>query len=286
MSLPFDATLKDMAGDSPRGLLATFDAPTTAPLRLLNVDRSTITPATDVVIGLGDPLHDIVHFDFQASAAATKHAEVLVYNTLLHRQYRVPVHSIVVLLRPEAAHSNLNGTVAYTSRTGRGKMEFSFEVIRLWQMQVEQLLAGNLGLLALAVLGRLPAEVALEDGLTSVIQRLIERLQNEAPPDQGRRLLTAAYVLTGLRVPNRRAARQLFKGVRAMRESITYQMILDEGRVEALQKMILLQGRQRFGPPDEATTATLAGIEDLERLEFLCGQMLVAKSWQELLAQP
>ncbi len=201
MSLQFDATLKDMASESPQGLLATFDAPTTAPLRLLNVDLSTVTTATDVVIGLGDPLQDIVHFDFQASAAATKHADVLVYNTLLHRQYRVPVHSIVVLLRPEAAHSNLNGTVAYTARTGRGKMEFTFEVIRLWQMQVEQLLAGDLGLLPLAMLGRLPAEVTLEDGLASVVQRLIERLQNEAPPDQARRLLTAAYVLTGAAPP-------------------------------------------------------------------------------------
>lgn len=197
----------------------------------------------------------------------------------------MPVHSIVVLLRPEAAHSNLNGTVAYTARPGRGKMDFGYEVVRLRDIPADQLLAGDLGLVPLAPLDKLPEGVALEDGLASVIQRLIERLQREAPPDQARRLLTAAYVLTGLRVPNKRAALQLFKGVRAMRESVTYQAILDEGRVEALQKTILRQGRELFGPPDEGTTAALTAIDDLDRLELLSVQLLGVKTWQELLAR-
>ena len=167
MPLPFDATLKDLACEHPRALLAAFDTPSAEPLRLLNVDLSTVTTAADVVIGLGDPLRDIVHFDFQASAAASKHVDVLVYNALLHRQYQVPVHTIVVLLRPEAAHSSLNGTVAYTARPGRGKMSFAYEVIRLWDIPVEQLLAGDLGMLPLAPLGKLPGEMALEDGVAS-----------------------------------------------------------------------------------------------------------------------
>jgi hypothetical protein len=289
MPLPFDATLKDLASEHPRALLAAFDAPSSDPVRLLNIDLSTVTTATDVVIGVGDPLRDIVHFDFQASASATKHADVLVYNALLHRQYRVPVHSIVVLLRPKAAHANLDGTVAYTARPGRGKMDFGYEVIRLWDIPAEQLLAGDLGLLPLAPLGKLPDDVAVTDGLASVIQRLIERLEREAPLDQARRLLTAAYVLTGLRIPDKAAARQLFQGVRAMRESVTYMAILDEGRdegrIDEAKKIILRLGRELFGPPDEATAATLAAIEDLERLEFLSDQLLKVKSWQELLAR-
>ncbi len=69
-----------------------------------------------------------------------------------------------------------------------------------------------------------------------------------------------------------------------MRESITYQMILDEGRVEALQEVILSQGRKRFGPPDDATTATLTAIEDVDRLKFLSNRLHDVESWQELLA--
>ncbi len=105
MSLPFDATLKDLAQVSPRGLLAAFDAPTTLPVSLLNVDWSTVTTATDLVFGLGEPLQEIIHLDFQSGASATKHVDILVYHALLHRQYLVPVHSIVFLLRPQAAHA-------------------------------------------------------------------------------------------------------------------------------------------------------------------------------------
>src|SRR5437773_1522362 len=119
MPLRFDATIKDMAQVSPRGMLITFDTVPTLPVLPLNVDLSTVTTAADVVFGLGNPLQEIIHLDFQASASATKHADILVYNALLHRQYLVPVPSIVVLLRPQAAHANLNGTVAYAPRPGR-----------------------------------------------------------------------------------------------------------------------------------------------------------------------
>ena len=70
-----------------------------------------------------------------------------------------------------------------------------------------------------------------------------------------------------------------------MRESVTYQAILDEGRVEAIQKTILRLGRKLLGPPGEATTAALMAMEDLERLEFLSEALLEVKSWPELLAR-
>ena len=75
MAMTFDAVLKDMGRESPEGFLAVFDQPPTGPVRLLNVDLSTVTAAADLIIGLGDPLQEIIHLDFQASAAAWKHAE-------------------------------------------------------------------------------------------------------------------------------------------------------------------------------------------------------------------
>src|SRR5215510_12410517 len=56
MAMTFDATLKDMGRDSPRGFLATFDRPPAGPVRLLNVDLSTVTALADLVLGLGEPL--------------------------------------------------------------------------------------------------------------------------------------------------------------------------------------------------------------------------------------
>ena len=285
MPLPFDATLKDLAQVSPRGLLAAFDTVPTLPVSLLNIDLSTVTTAADLVFGLGEPLQEIVHLDFQSSASATKHADILVYNALLHRQFRVPVHSIVVLLRPQAAHANLSGSIVYAPRPERGKMKFDYEVIRLWERPAEELLRGDVGALPLAPLGKLPAEIAMEAGLAGIIQQVIERLEREAAPEQVRRLVTASFVLTGLRVP-RQTARQLFQGVRAMRDSDTYMAIIDEGRLEEAKKFILWTGQKSLGPADETVKTFLAGADDLDRIELLFKRISDVKSWQELLATP
>jgi hypothetical protein len=283
MPLPFDATLKDLAQANPRGLLAAFDAPTTQPVSLLTIDLSTVTTSADLVFGLGEPLQEIVHLDFQSSASATKHADIVVYNALLHRQYRVSVHSIVVLLRPQAAHANLHGNVIYAPRPERGKMEFHYEVVRLWERPASELLAGDVGALPLAVLGKLPAGVDLETGLAGVITQVIARLEREAAPEKSRRLLTASFVLTGMRVA-RQIAQNLFRGVRTMQDSDTYLFIQDEGAIKELKKMILRLGPKLLGTPDESIKTTLAGMDDLELLERVLERMADVESWQELLA--
>src|SRR5205814_8869475 len=97
MAMTFDATLKDMGRQSPQGFLTAFDRPPTVPVKPLNVDLSTVTMAADLVLGLGEPLQEIVQIDFQSSAAAWKHADLMVYNALLFGHYHVPVHTIVLL---------------------------------------------------------------------------------------------------------------------------------------------------------------------------------------------
>ena len=161
-------------------------------MRLLNVDLSTVTTAADVVFGIGDPVTEILHLDAQAGASATKHLDVLAYNVLLHRTYHVPVHSSVLLLRQQAEHANLTGSVQYAARPGRGKMDFGFEVIRLWEIPADQLLRSSLATAPLAVLGKLPESLRLEDALASVIRQLAQRLEQEAAGEQADRLLTAA----------------------------------------------------------------------------------------------
>jgi hypothetical protein len=161
MAKTFDVTLKHLVRDHAADYLSVFDAPPTLPVSLLNVDLSTVTTAADLVMGLGDPLQEIMHWDFQSSANATKHLDVLVYNALLHRHYQVPVQSILILLRPQAAHFNTDGTVRYQARPERGKMDFGSEVVRLWEVPAADLLAGSLGSLPLAPLGKLREEVSL-----------------------------------------------------------------------------------------------------------------------------
>ena len=200
MAMTFDATLKDMGRDSPQGFLAAFDEPPSVSVKLLNVDLSTVTTAADLILGLGEPLEEIIHLEFQSSAAAWKHADVLMYNTILFAHKHVPVHSIVILLRPVAAHANLTGVIRYAARPGRGSINFTYEVVRLWERPAEELLAADLGVVPLAMLGRLPENVSLEDGLSVLARRVVERITTEAPPERAKKLLTDALLLTGLRV--------------------------------------------------------------------------------------
>jgi len=287
MPLPFDATLKDLGGDYPADFLTTFDRPQPGPITLLNVDLSTVTTAADLVIGVGEPLGEIIHLDFQSSAAAWKHADVLVYNALLYADYHVPVYSFVILLRPQAAHSNLSGAVRYSSPLRPGSMNFTYEVVPLWERPAEAFLTGPLGTTPLAMLGALREGLPAQDGLTAVAQRLIVRLEQEAPADQARKLLTAAFVLTGLRV-KRDVARQVFRGVQAMKDSDTYLAIVEEGEESKAKNVILRQGQKRFGPADESITAQLNSLTDLDRLDRLIDRLFdaTAASWQELLDTP
>lgn len=64
MSKPFDATLKDLGRAGAPDFLTTFDRAPAGTLRLRNVDLSTVTTASDFLIGVGDPLAEVVRFEF------------------------------------------------------------------------------------------------------------------------------------------------------------------------------------------------------------------------------
>lgn len=73
-----------------------------------------------------------------------------------------------------------------------------------------------------------------------------------------------------------------------MKESTTYQAIIQEGRVEGRAEgalaVVLYLGRVRFGPPTPESVAAIQSIETLERAEALVGQVYEVASWDELIA--
>ncbi|HZY90436.1 MAG TPA: hypothetical protein VFE78_36780 [Gemmataceae bacterium] len=294
MSLPFDATLKDLVQAHTADWLAILDQPPSGPVEVLTPDLSTLTAFTDIVLRTGDTL---LHLDFQSGPDPTLPRRVLLYNVLLHDNYGVPVHSVVVLLRPRADRGDLTGALGYAARPGRGRLEFAFEVVRLWHLPAERLLASGLGTLPLAVLGQMPGGRTLDEALPQVIAQLVKRIEAEAPAEQAPVLLTASLVLSGLRVSRERAV-ELFQGVQKMRDSTTYQMILDEGRAEGLtmgeakgraeeaRKLLLRLGRKHLGEPGATVEAAVQALTNLERLELLAERLTEVKSWQDLLQTP
>ncbi|HEX7375888.1 MAG TPA: hypothetical protein VF278_02190 [Pirellulales bacterium] len=282
MAMTFDATLKEMARECPEGFLAAFDRRPATNVSVLDVDLSTVTATADTVYGLGNPFTEIVHIDCQSSAAAWKHADLMLYNAVLFARYHVPVHTVVVLLRPEAAHSNMNGSLDYAPRPEHGSMSFRYQVERLWLRPAEDLLAGDVGVAPLAVLGRLPRAASKEAALAAIAHRLVDRLVREAAPDRAKKLITEALLLTGLRV-KRDVARSIFQGVRIMQESDTYLMIVDEGMEKQAKKAILLFGEERLGPADESIKSELKNVSDLERLDRMIRRAANATSWREIM---
>lgn len=79
-----------------------------------------------------------------------------------------------------------------------------------------------------------------------------------------------------------------------MRESTTYQAILEEGRAEGLSKgrteearrLLLKLGRKQLGEPEAAIEAGVRSIEDVDRLELLIERIGEVSNWRDLLQTP
>jgi predicted transposase YdaD len=295
MSHRFDATLKDIVGPSVADLEPVLHLPTDLPARTLNIDLSTVSAATDVAFGFGEPLQQIVDVNFQSGPDARVDARLLLYNAAYHHHYPVPVRSILILLRPAADLAHLTGQLAY--QAGDSRVEFHYEVVRLWQQPLALFLTGGLALLPMAPLCQLPADVPLEQALRAVIHQIDQRLANEAPYARAVQLMTATFVLAGLRV-GRQTLADIFQGVKIMHESSAFTLYeekgrqegrqegLQEGRVEESHRLLLRLGSKCLGAPDAVTEAALRAVRDLDRLDRLADAVLNAQSWQEFLATP
>jgi predicted transposase YdaD len=285
MARRFDATLKDLIEAYPRDWLRPLGFEEAAPVEVISADLSTVTAEADRVLRVRAPRPWLLHLELQAGRDVSLPRRLLRYNVLLHDRHALPVRSAVVLLRRQADDHSLTGTYEYAAEGEDGGTRIRYRVVRIWQHPVESILEGGLGTLPLAPLADVP-RAAVPD----VIRRMDERLRAEAPAPVAAKLWTATYVLMGLRY-DRALAAQLLQGVRQMKESVTYQAILDEGRAEGrakgraeeLQRVLLLQGEKRFGPAGARVRETLAALHDIERLEALSLRLLDVESWDELL---
>jgi predicted transposase YdaD len=113
--------------------------------------------------------------------------------------------------------------------------------------------------------------------------------------------LDGAYILLGLLYDGVEIARW-FAEAQGMKESSTYQRILDEGRAEgraegrqeglregrqegqvlALRENVLLVYRERFGEVPGEVEAKVRGVEDVERLRGMLLSLLRVQRPEEL----
>ena len=132
MAFRFDATLKQIFAEHAADFVDVFGLPRIQPTSQLNVDLSTLSAATDVAIGFGEPIQEIVDVNFQTGPDPQLAARLHVYNAILHLRYAVPVRSILILLRSKADGTKVTGNLTYAS-AGQ-KVEFGYQVVRMWRL--------------------------------------------------------------------------------------------------------------------------------------------------------
>jgi predicted transposase YdaD len=287
---PFDTSTKELIEAQPADWLE-FVGLGRREVEVINADLATITAAADKVLRVRAPVPWVAHLELQADYDSELDERTLQYSVLLRRRHHLAVRSVIVLLRPEADGPRMTGELRFHDPDDDCYLEFRYRIVRVWQKQVEAVLAGGLGALPLA-----PLAAVAEEQLPGVIRRMEERITQEASAGQAGILWAATYLLLGLRLQEEAAAR-LLEGVNGMKESTTYQAILREGREEGLgagrdvgrleeaRAILLRLGTRRFGPPAEPVRAALEAITDTERLEALTVRVLDVESWDELLAE-
>jgi predicted transposase/invertase (TIGR01784 family) len=159
----------------------------------------------------------ILHLEFQTTTDESMALRMLDYWVRLRRKFPTKrIHQTVIYLRP--TNSPLVRQTSYSSET----TNHQFQIIRLWE-QSPQTLQQYQGLLPFVALSRTDDP---EEELRQVT-RQIEAIPNR---EIQANLVAATYVISGLALEREVLQRLLRREI--MKESVTYQEILEEGRVE------------------------------------------------------
>jgi predicted transposase YdaD len=278
--MQFDATLKTLLEAGPADWAKLLGVPASH-VELIDADTSTVSGAADKVLRLTGPPDSILHLEFQVGPDSEKPQKLNVYNSILEDRTGLPVRTVLILLRPEAYLRAYSGRYE-RSLPGAASpyRHFGYDVLKIWELPPKHFLAG-IGTLPLA-----PIAAVSESGLPEVLKEMEKRLRRRAPPSLRSQIWTSSFVLMGLRY-QREFTKTLFARVLGMKESTTYQAIIEEGAVEEARKLLLQLGTERFETtPNKKAMAALMEISDLRKLERLHARVLKVQSWEQLLGLP
>jgi predicted transposase YdaD len=282
----FDVSAKELVWDDPAAWLDRLGIGPPGPVEVIDSDITALTAAADKVIRVGGPEPYLVNFELQSSHQMDLAETLWFRQAALFHRHRLPVLTILVLLRREANSPSLTGHFEINMPDGWLTNRYNYRVLRLWGDSPEPYLTAGVNLVPLAPLANV-AEVELP----GLVERMATRI-NAEPRPRSVKLWTATYLLMGLCYSEELVSR-LLEGVHSMQESTTYQAILREGRNEGLnegriseaRRLLVRQGTKRLGEPDATTVAVLEAIQDIDRLEAIHDRALDPDihNWHELL---
>lgn len=298
---PYDVSVKELIWDGPAACVERFVGPPPGPVDLIDSDITALTAAADKVIRVGGPSPYLVILEPQASRDPDLVCNLWFRQAALHRRHRLPVLTVLILLRRQAEARDITGIFEVRMPDGRRTNVYNYQVVKLWEEDPDAYLTAPVNLVPLA-----PLTDVKENELPAVMRRMAARI-NAEPESHAELLWTATYLLMGLSY-SKEVVSQLLRGVVKMRESSTFQAILQEGREEGLitgrkegrteglkegrilgeQQLLIRMGTKRFGEPDRATLAAIKAIRSIRRLESLCDRILDGddRDWDGLIGKP
>jgi hypothetical protein len=277
----YDSTLNVMIDEYPTNwgyFLASRAGVPLGPITTIDTDLSSTLQA-DRLFQVDGPVRSVLHLELESTGRLGIPAELLRYNVAAWGATGLPVHSIVMLLRPKANASDLTGHYEIIGANHRTYLSFGYTVVRLWEESVDALLAAGPGIAPLALLTN-----EADADLSTAFQRFRNRLKLDGIADTVERtVLGLAYVLCGLRYSDEQIENLYRSLSMTLEDSTTYQLILQRGRVDEAQSLILRMGTKQFGEPSSATASSIRGIADRDRLERIAMRVLDADDWNDLL---
>jgi hypothetical protein len=278
---PFDIISKQIIDADPLAWVRLLGLPGET-AELVDTDIAVTAQADRLIRVRGAETEYLLHLEPQASYKQGKTTDACFYNVASTRKFELLVRTVFILLRPSADGEEMSGVLENESLT------FRFGVMRVWQMDPEIFLTGPLSLVPLAVVAN-----AQLSRMPSIIAASGRRFQSASVADQSA-LWLESRLLLGLNYAAD-VVRGLLAGVRNMKESSTYQEILEEGRTEGLQegrqegrllkgrRMLFSVGSRRFGDPSATVSAVLDEIESADIIEILVDRLFDVESWEQLL---
>src|SRR5690242_13721125 len=102
MSKPFDASLKDLIESYPADWLFFLGLGPATTVEVIDADVSTVSGAADKVLRVVADRPWLLHLELQASPKTALDEQLLWYNVLVGHRQKLPVRTVLVLLRPAA----------------------------------------------------------------------------------------------------------------------------------------------------------------------------------------
>ncbi|MGL6076287.1 MAG: hypothetical protein ACRC8S_19200 [Fimbriiglobus sp.] len=286
MAKPFDATLNCLIDERLMdwaNFLAARIGVTAQSVQALDTDLSATLQA-DRLFQIDGPSPCVVHLELESGSRLGIPRDLLRYNAFTHHQTELPVHSVLMLLRPKAHASDQTGTLSITGADGAEYLNFRYKVIRVWEESVEGLLKSGPGIAPLALLTNEATQ-----NLDSAFDRYVEQLKVDGlPRSVEQSILSSLYFLCGLRHPWEKVETLYRRLSMLLEDSTTYQHILARGLARGLtreaQSLLLKLGGKRFGVATAEIESTIRNISDYDRLQRIADRLFDATTWDDLLA--